>query len=707
MAPATEKTALADGRSSKRPCHGDAEVAENGAGYSKIDAEIRRGRRRAILPVIIIAAAVTFASIAYKHEYPNGAAPEIDDLEATKAEPLDAGAADDDAGAADGGGGGALAVAAATDAFAAWTSEEMTIVADNHYTRKYGAVRSKSEYPSMKGADLVEPYVNTTLTVAGVPSNQDWEYQWQIVSPAGVTFDLGYTDACDFMFTTVTTDETDSWKVYLYAYARTGADLKMQAQTSKRLVCKYVRRELRTLFEEDRKEVLSALKQIHSLSSEAGTTKFGTPFYNYVTLTAMHNSNTYCYHDGLQFLTSHPMFSLMVEKTMQNINPKLTLPYWDFLVEGKEYGADFYKSFVYGNDYFGSVDNGAADSYTMRSGSYFTGIPHAWDADGDISGTNHNAHGGVFDGYNENANQTLKRSNEFCGLANTQTWPVPDDLFNCMVNASWLYGWDECMENNIHANFHGWHGGAWDCAVDFSTEYLDDKWDGQLDKGQLGFLGPMARAAWYQYAPSNNWTHCPRTFACNSATHTGGCKCSSKLDVDKMTDEEVDGWAQPFIDEVLNGQYQYDKWLEADSKGVWWWKNMDTERSYLFNRLMLKWGSSPGFAGAMGGGPASNDPIFWVIHPLFEKAAHAWLLSDALSGGKYKGWTDSGACPGTGSSHNDTMPFPDLFTGTDVKFNNRQLWEKLDPSTSDMLPYIYDQFDTWGGETFNPFIGPP
>ena len=134
---------------------------------------------------------------------------------------------------------------------------------------------------------------------------------------------------------------------------------------------------------------------------------------------------------------------------------------------------------------------------------------------------------------------------------------------------------------------------------------------------------------------------------------------------------------------------------------------MDTERSYLFNRLMLKWGSSPGFAGAMGGGPASNDPIFWVIHPLFEKAAHAWLLSDALSGGKYKGWTDSGACPGTGSSHNDTMPFPDLFTGTDAKFNNRQLWEKLDPSKSDMLPYIYDQFDTWGGETFNPFIGPP
>ena len=57
MAPATEKTALADGPSSKRPCHGDAEAATVGS-YSKLDAEIRRGKRRAILPVIIIAAAV-------------------------------------------------------------------------------------------------------------------------------------------------------------------------------------------------------------------------------------------------------------------------------------------------------------------------------------------------------------------------------------------------------------------------------------------------------------------------------------------------------------------------------------------------------------------------------------------------------------------------------------------------------------------------
>ena len=386
----------------------------------------------------------------------------------------------------------------------------------------------------MKGSALVEPYVNTTLTVAGVPSNQDWEYQWQIVSPAGVTFDLGYTDACDFMFTTVTTDETDSWKVYLYAYARTGAELKMQAQTSKTLVCKYVRRELRTLFEEDRKEVLSALKQIHSLSSEAGYDKYGTPFYNYVTLTAMHNSNTYCYHDGLQFLTSHPMFSLMVEKTMQNINPKLTLPYWDFLVEGKEYGADFYKSFVYGNDYFGSVDNGAADSYTMRSGSYFTGIPHAWDSDGDISGTNHNAHGGVFDGYNENANHTLKRSNEFCGLPNTQTWPVPDDLFNCMVNASWLYGWDECMENNIHANFHGWHGGAWDCAVDFTALHTANTT--LYPTKVLDFLGASAVVVWDHMAKDDAGEVECASARCDADED---CRCTCAVDIDRCENPAV------------------------------------------------------------------------------------------------------------------------------------------------------------------------
>ena len=52
--------------------------------------------------------------------------------------------------------------------------------------------------------------------------------------------------------------------------------------------------------------------QIHTLSAAEGEALYGGTFYNYVTLTAMHNSNTYCYHDGMQFLTSHPMFSLMV-----------------------------------------------------------------------------------------------------------------------------------------------------------------------------------------------------------------------------------------------------------------------------------------------------------------------------------------------------------------------------------------------------------
>ena len=67
----------------------------------------------------------------------------------------------------------------------------------------------------------------------------------------GRTFDLGYTDACDFMFTTVTTDETDTWKVYLYAYAhrRRAQDAGADEQDAR----VQVRGALRTLFEGDRK----------------------------------------------------------------------------------------------------------------------------------------------------------------------------------------------------------------------------------------------------------------------------------------------------------------------------------------------------------------------------------------------------------------------------------------------------------------------
>lgn len=46
----------------------------------------------------------------------------------------------------------------------------------------------------------------------------------------------------------------------------------------------------------------------------------------------------FCYHDGLQFLTSHAAFNLLTERYLQMINPKVSLPVWDFMIEAATMG---------------------------------------------------------------------------------------------------------------------------------------------------------------------------------------------------------------------------------------------------------------------------------------------------------------------------------------------------------------------------------
>ena len=39
------------------------------------------------------------------------------------------------------------------------------------------------------------------------------------------------------------------------------------------------------------------------------------------------------FHDGVGFLTSHLLLTNIFERSLQLVNPKLSLPYWDFTIE--------------------------------------------------------------------------------------------------------------------------------------------------------------------------------------------------------------------------------------------------------------------------------------------------------------------------------------------------------------------------------------
>jgi len=119
-------------------------------------------------------------------------------------------------------------------------------------------------------------------------------------------------------------------------------------------------------------------------------------------------------------------------------------------------------------------------------------------------------------------------------------------------------------------------------------------------------------------------------------------------------------------------------------------------------RWLLEFGSKAGktSVAATGGSPA--DPLFWVWHPIFDKMLHVGRLSPYFKTRmSARAWsaTMTDAC---GSHWLDHLPFDGIFDNSEkgIHFTNKELWALLDP-TNDHLPYIYDQFMTWGDLTWD------
>ena len=62
------------------------------------------------------------------------------------------------------------------------------------------------------------------------------------------------------------------------------------------------------------------------------------------------------WHDGAGFVTSHVAISLMFEQSLQAVNPSISLPYWDFTMEGTAHDwSDFRDTEVFSDDWFGDA----------------------------------------------------------------------------------------------------------------------------------------------------------------------------------------------------------------------------------------------------------------------------------------------------------------------------------------------------------------
>lgn len=74
----------------------------------------------------------------------------------------------------------------------------------------------------------------------------------------------------------------------------------------------------------------------------------------------------------------------------------------------------------------------------------------------------------------------------------------------------------------------------------------------------------------------------------------------------------------------------------------------------LLLRYIVKLGCEPSSVGTMCGGASPMDPIFWMLHPIFEKALHVLWQSPQYRDTYDFTW-EGGTCHG--SKLNDGLPF--------------------------------------------------
>ena len=265
--------------------------------------------------------------------------------------------------------GGEEALQGSDNVYVASTSE-MYVEASNEYG-VYDA-----PYPwlyEVAGTRLIEPYKETSLVLSGsiVTDNADYKYQWSIeYKSVAIDNHLAYGGVQQ----TITLTEPGTYALTVHAVDPTTKTIV--AEYSTLLICKYVKREIRSLTLADREKFLDAMAALWKYNQEDGLALYGAKFTSIATFVAAHSmasNDIMCdaFHDGSGFLTHHLALTNSFEASIRAVDPSVTLPYWDFTIEGEAIAKlDQKPSYmleitpVFTDEWFGSVDkhNHIADS---------------------------------------------------------------------------------------------------------------------------------------------------------------------------------------------------------------------------------------------------------------------------------------------------------------------------------------------------------
>lgn len=571
------------------------------------------------------------------------------------------------------------------------TGDKMIILGSNSYIERDGPIGS--DYPWSQDNVILEPHRSSSLKVSNYVSGcqYDWVVDDTTYSNSDHLTELVFKTVKDIPVTVVetcdgVTTRTSDFTIYV----------------------RYVRRELRSLTDEDRNKYIDAAQLMYSLSTEDGRELYGMKYkdINYFVrlhLTSAGRRTCDEFHDGLGFLNHHIALTLEYEQALQAIDGSIALPYWDYTVEAHnayqhDGNVDYWhsESPIFDDDWFGEYapDN---DDKTVTSGrwAYTPIMTDAWNFS-----EVYNSYGLMRSMWNTNKIPYVTRTSETYGYL-TSRFPKCNEVKEQMSIDNWADFGINAMYGP-HGTIHNMIAGQWgrdyrsykesmcsmaDVIDQFSTICTDDA----IDTYEL-FVASNPKGLWMK-----NELECPEY--CSADTAQEDCQCTC-VGVDySLYKNEYDLLEKKGILELiaksdpLHKYFSYDKSAPDGKKfGI---KGFDEQPSVeAAMKLYYELQCNPGLQGTMLDSGAPAEPLFWPTHPFLDKLWH-WKR---LSPYPYEFvWEDGSSYSENCDGHDlsSVLLWKNLFDEDDHYYTNEELNNAFDPTQS-LNTYIYDNFE-WTG----------
>lgn len=462
---------------------------------------------------------------------------------------------------------------------------------------------------------VIEPHSDMLLHIGSEAYTAEHTYKYTVCSSDN-TCQEGIVQSTEYTTVNFDCSPYDKFTISVYELNALGS-LVDSADING--VCMYVRRDIESLTEADLDSTMNAMYKLWEVSEEDGQALYGDEFHSAKYFTEAHHFNaggpiSDHIHEGLGFVTQHIKLSNMFEKSMQSVDPSVTLPYWEFTRESTA-NKTVYDSIMFTESTFGTLRE-PKDSFwgftykndDLSDGSIKNG---RWKKTKTDKNTKYsdivNGYGLLRSPWNMNPSPYVTRF-----ASSESTLPTCSDYYTLFKSAD-VTSFLDFVQKGPHAPLHAAVGNTFGC----------DAMDSLLESGVLASESAQVKLCrmWSFYMKDlyrANYIE-PQT-DCNNddfKTAPNDQSCSYVCNADQ-DDTFIDA-----LKDKMDGKDYFTSSFGSDD-------DWNTIKEFVCTGDAKKI-----VVGAHSDSSSPSDPSFWPVHPTQERLLHTFMLASGQGGWKW------------------------------------------------------------------------